>query len=342
MEAMMRRIAILTLVLACGGAAAAQTLDPGASLAPVLKRQATVAGEIVRIGDLIDNAGAVAGTAIFRAPDLGETGTVEAYRVLDAVRRHGLVAVESQGIAEVIVTRPGRIIVAKDVEAAIGRVLAARYGLGDGRNLAFTFDHEAKPVHLEQGGAAELQPTRILYDRGTGRFDLTFEVPGSALMHGMQLRYTGSAVETRDVAVLTRQLARGEVVKQADVTMERRPRAELSDDMPDTANQVVGLAARRPLRAGQALRSADLTKAEVVLRGDPVTLIYEVPGVFLTIRGKALESGAEGDLVSVVNGQSKRTLQGTVSGPGRVTISATLPRSDPTTVSSVPPRGRTE
>src|SRR5262247_3563041 len=35
---------------------------------PTLKREVTVTGDIVRIGDLVDNAGAVAEVAIFRAP----------------------------------------------------------------------------------------------------------------------------------------------------------------------------------------------------------------------------------------------------------------------------------
>jgi flagella basal body P-ring formation protein FlgA len=83
-------------------------------------------------------------------------------------------------------------------------------------------------------------------------------------------------------------------------------------------------------------------KRELVQRGDPVTLVYEVPGILLTMRGKALDAGAEGDLVSVVNGQTKRTLQGKVSGPGRVTISSgAVAPADPTTVSSIQsdPRG---
>ena len=57
-----------------------------------------------------------------------------------------------------------------------------------------------------------------------------------------------------------------------------------------------------------------------------MTLIYEVPGIMLTVRGKAAEGGAEGDVISVVNEQSKRTVQGLVVGPGRVVISTGSPR----------------
>ena len=56
-------------------------------------------------------------------------------------------------------------------------------------------------------------------------------------------------------------------------------------------------------------------KPEIVQRNEAVTLVYEVPGIVLTMRGKALEAGAEGDIVNVLNVQSKRTVQGTVSRP---------------------------
>jgi flagella basal body P-ring formation protein FlgA len=63
-----------------------------------------------------------------------------------------------------------------------------------------------------------------------------------------------------------------------------------------------------------------------VQRDQSVTLIYESVGLYLTIRGKALENGTEGDVVSVMNLQSKRTISGVVTGRGQVTISGPTPR----------------
>ena len=95
---------------------------------------------------------------------------------------------------------------------------------------------------------------------------------------------------------------------------------------------------RRQLRAGQALRIADLAKPDLVQRDDNVTLIYESAGLYLTIRGKAMENGTEGDVVSVLNLQSKRTMSGVVIGRGQVAISVATPRlpaaADPSTVGS--------
>src|ERR1043165_9890955 len=74
---------------------------PAFAQTPRLKPQAIVASEVVRIGDLIENAGVAASTPIFRAPDLGQTGAVPARAVLDAVRPYGLVAVDVRGLGEV-------------------------------------------------------------------------------------------------------------------------------------------------------------------------------------------------------------------------------------------------
>jgi len=161
-------------------------------------------------------------------------------------------------------------------------------------------------------------------DPRTGRFDISFELPGSTLSRRAGLRFTGTVTETAEAATLTRSLRIGEVVKASDVMIGRRPKSELHGDgmAPD---QVIGMAAKVALRNGQALRTDDLVKPQIVQRNDAVTIYYQVPGIMLTVRGKATEAGAVGDVVGVLNIQSNRTVQATVIGPGRVTIAAAGP-----------------
>src|SRR5215475_13047031 len=138
----MLRVAVIAALLALVPGAAALAADPAASPVPKLKREAVVSGDLVRIGDLIDGAGAAAGIAIFRAPDIGETGTVPAYQVLAATRAYGLERVDTQGNTEVAVTRSGRVLTTKDIEAAVIRALGMRGGIADAHDLALTFDRE--------------------------------------------------------------------------------------------------------------------------------------------------------------------------------------------------------
>ena len=63
-----------------------------------LKPQVTVSSDIVRIGDLVENAGVAANTPVFRAPDLGQTGAVPVRQLLDAVRPYGLIAVDRKSV----------------------------------------------------------------------------------------------------------------------------------------------------------------------------------------------------------------------------------------------------
>lgn len=318
----MPRLAVFAALLALGPGAAAWAGDSGAPPLPTLKRQALVSADVVRIGDLIDGAGPAAGIAIFRAPDIGETGSVPAYQVIAAARVYGVERVDTQGNSEVAVTRAGRVLAAKEIEAAIARTLAARGGIASARDLSINFDREPQTLHLQS--AADLRAIYTYYNARSGRFDITFDAADETT-HRASQRYTGYAVETLPIAVTLRPLARGEIVRAADVTIEHRPKAEFREGAP-AATDPTGLAARHSVRAGQALRASDLMRPEIVQRNEAVTLVYEAPGLVLTVRGKALDPGAEGDVISVLNSQSNRTVQGTVAGPARVVVRSGAPR----------------
>ena len=302
---------------------------------PTLKHEVTMTSEIVRIGDLVDRAGALAAMPIFRAPDFGETGAVTADRVAAAVRPYGL-TLDTQGISEVVVSRAGHVIPVKDVKVALAHALTGRFGLGAPSDLTFTFETEPRPLHIRPSVSTDLEPRQVTFERRSGRFDITLSVAGAS-SRDLLFRFTGSVTETHDAAIVVAPIARGELIRQADILIERRPKAELTDGALDNVSDIVGLAARRPLNAGQMLRKADLMKPEIVRQNEPVTLVYEMPGILLTVRGKAVNSGSEGDVVNVINLQSNRTIQGTVVEPGRVkvatsegrlAVTADLPASD--------------
>lgn len=316
---MIRTLATAVAVLATLTAAAADTARPR------LKAEALVTGGIVRVGDLIDNAGIIANVAIFRAPDLGATGVVPADAVVDAVRAHALVGLDTNGIAEVVVTRASREIPVADVEAAVARSLSARFNLGEPKEITVRFERDPRAIQVEPNAKGEPRVARLAYDPRSGRFDAALEIPTGAAGFST-LRLSGKAAVTGDVVVLSHAVDRGAIVKDTDVVVERRPRAEIGRETIADRDLVIGLAARKNLRPGETLRSADLMKPELVQRNETVTLIYEVPGITLTVRGKAVEGGAEGDVISVLNEQSKRTVQGVVVGPGRVVISTGSPR----------------
>ncbi len=292
---------------------------------PVLRASITVNSDVVRIGDLVENAGSASQIAIFRSPDLGTTGTLPAAQLIETLRNHQVIGVDAGNIREVSVTRSSRTLASKDVEMQVARALERRNGLGDATNLSITFDRDLGDLQLDASNSGDMRASAIRFDPRNGRFDVTFDISNEATGTPTKLRFTGVAVETVEAAVLTRGVERNEVLKVSDISVERRPKAEVGNDAANGA-RAVGMQMRKAMRAGQPLRVADLGKPDRVTRDQNVTLIYESPGLYLTGRGKALENGSEGDTVNVLNLQSKRTVQGVVIGPGQVSVSISVPR----------------
>jgi flagella basal body P-ring formation protein FlgA len=300
---------------------------------PALRASVTVTSDVVRIGDIVDNAGTSALIAIYRAPDLGTTGSLPTEKVLAALQAHQVIGVDTRDIKAISVTRLSRPLAGKEIESQIAHALEHRSGLGDAANIALTFDRDVRDMQLEASNTGALQPVSTRYEPRSGRFDISFEIGNEAGTAATTLRFTGIAIETVEAAVLTRSVERSEVLKASDVITERRPKAEVGSDAA-VRGLAVGMQMRKQLHAGQALRVADLAKPDLVQRDDNVTLIYESTGLYLTIRGKALESGTEGDTVNVLNLQSKRTVSGVVIGRGQVAIAVATPRLPPATDAS--------
>lgn len=312
-----RLILILVIAVAAGLAIAPAFAGP-----LTLRAEVSVASDVLTLGDLVEGVtGEAAARPLFRAPGLGERGTIQARRIVDAAAQFGLGRIETQGRGEVKIERAAREIRAAEIEAAVKRALARQFGL-DVSTLAITFDAAPEivlPAEIDTEALAE----DLTYDRRSRRVAALVKV-GTEAGRGRSLKVAGSLVETVEVALLNRALARGETVGAADVTFERRLKEAAPADAASDAIPLTGRVARRALASGMILRNADLVRPELVGRGDTVLIVYEVPGITLTLRGKSNEAGALGDVIAVVNTQSKKVLQGTVTGSGTVTVKAGL------------------
>lgn len=314
----MIRTTLVTLSILLALALPAQAADDGIAV-PTLRASVTVSSDVVRVGDLVDNAGSAALIPVYRSPDLGTTGALPVAQVLSVLRAKQVIGVMTGDIREVQVTRLARTFANKDLENAVASALERRFGLGEAVNITVTFDRGVSDMRLDASNTGALQPVATRYDARNGRFDIAFEISNDSNPAPTKLRFTGTAIETVEVAVLTRDIDRSEMLKSSDVAQERRPKAEVTGE-PALRNRAVGMQLRRPMRAGTPIRVADIAKPEFVQRDQSVTVIYQVPGIYLTTRGKAIESGAEGDTVSVLNLQTKRTLSGVVTARGQVTV----------------------
>jgi len=118
------------------------------------------------------------------------------------------------------------------------------------------------------------------------------------------------------VVVPAHDVARGTVLSSSDVTYATAN--TVMAGIATSSSEVVGLEARRTLRAGETLRAQDFRKPVLVNRGSMVTMTLETPGIVLTATGRAITEGGLGDTVTIQNPTSFRQISGVIIGPGQV------------------------
>ncbi len=132
------------------------------------------------------------------------------------------------------------------------------------------------------------------------------------------------------IVVPVRDIARGEVLGDSDLTFGSVGGSALMGGTITNPDLVKGMETRRVLRAGEPLSASDLRRPVLVTKGQTVTMTFVAPGVDLTAMGRAMSEGGIGDTVTIQNPASFRmvsaivTAAGTVRATGPATISNQL------------------
>ena len=307
--------------------------------APVLRANVTVTGDVVRIGDVIDNAGTAAQIAIYRAPDLGTTGTLPTAQVLSALRAHQVIGVDTRDITDVSVTRLARTLEAKDIETA-GRPRAGtpqrpwrcRQPHADLRSrhaghAARRLQHRRDPADRRPLRPAQ-RPLRRHASRSattTARADASCASPAPPSRPSKPRCWPATSNATT-------------VLKSSDVVIERRPKAEVGPDAA-VARPRVGMQTRRQLarrsgaahrRSGQARPGAARPERHPDLPGDRALPHHSRQG----------DSKAAPKATSSTCSTCNRSAPYPASsiGRGQVSISVATPRLPPAVDTASPTR----
>ena len=126
------------------------------------------------------------------------------------------------------------------------------------------------------------------------------------------------APATLRIVVPTRDLNRGEVIGESDLTYADITGTALSPSTATKFETLTGMQTRRLLRAGDAVRAEDVRRPVVVTKGQTVTMTFHAPGIQLSAMGRAMSEGGVGDTVTVQNPASFRMVTATITGAGTV------------------------
>lgn len=92
------------------------------------------------------------------------------------------------------------------------------------------------------------------------------------------------------------------------------------EDLTTPSGQMVGLEVRRAIYAGHPINQSDLGPPTLVRRNEIVTMTFRNRGIALRAEGRALGAGGSGEVVDVMNLESRRTIRAVVTGSRSVEV----------------------
>lgn len=300
-----------------------QAMPGQAAERPVLRPHVSTVEHIVTVGDFYENAGSVADTPLFRSPDLGTTGSVPADLVARRAKAAGLENASTDGLEKVSVYRRADVYDAERLASIIADNLASRDATLSPDDLEITFFRTPSSFKVSATTVDPIIVDNVLWSRSNNRFNvvLRLDVGGSF----SRLELSGYAMETVEVLALARPIGKGDIIRDGDFTHVRLAKSLVPANVIHDKTEVIGLAARQRTKANVPLMRQNFERPILVARGDKVTLAYHLPGMKLTTRGQAVVEGAIGDVIDVMNTQSRRIVQAEVIGRGQVRVLTSTP-----------------
>lgn len=283
-----------------------------------LKTSVTVAGPLVRLGDLFTDAGDMASDVLTQSPPPGMRVTFSAEWLRAIAQDHHLAWTPSSDFTQATVERATRLINADNL---VPLLLKAMPPTARGAETEIFLDNPNIRIAVAVEAGDDIAIDNVNLEPRSGRFSATVVAPAGAI-DAQRHRITGRLVVELEVAAPNRAIAIDEVIGADDIEKIKLPRERLPADAITDASDLIGKSARHLLRADQPLRVGDVQQPLVVRKGDLVTIEIRTPNMELSAQGKALEDGALGAAVRVTNTQSNRVVETVVAGPNSVRAGA--------------------
>ncbi|MFD2262353.1 flagellar basal body P-ring formation chaperone FlgA [Lacibacterium aquatile] len=303
---MLRRFALAWLIAALAFPAAARV---------ALREQVTVTESQVTLGDLFTGLDAdIAARSVSPAPGLGERRVLDAGQLSAIAAANALSWRPADSKIKVTIERTGTEVPASAVVGALAAALAQQGAPGDGE---VSLDADKSKVLVPQGSPATVDVADMAYDVRTTRFVATIRAPAGS---GSSQRISGTFAPMVDVPVPASPIAAGTILRESDLVLNRMRADQKINQVVTDMSKLVGKTTKRALPVGAPVRPGDLISTILVSKNHIVNVQIVGGPMNLVMQGKALDDGAEGEIVRVLNTRSNKTVQGTVTGAGTVSV----------------------
>ena len=123
-----------------------------------------------------------------------------------------------------------------------------------------------------------------------------------------------------NVYVAAHSLSKGETVNSDEIQQIRMDINKIRGGFIDDINEIKGMIVKQTISLGQPFSLRYLRPPLVVKRGENVDIVAKSRDLEIRMTGKAINSGAKGDVIRVKNSSSKRVIEAVVVNSGLVMV----------------------
>lgn len=123
-----------------------------------------------------------------------------------------------------------------------------------------------------------------------------------------------------DLYVSASPLSRGDMITEEHIHKVKRDINKLRQGFYSNKQDLIGMIAKRSIRAGTILSSKHLTPPIIIQKGDNVDIMAKTPSLVIRMEGKAMSDGAIGQKIRVRNKSSRRIVDAVVVSQNLVKV----------------------
>lgn len=294
------------------------SISHGADLTIIVAREALVQGPEITIGDLATVQGPderlvtkVREIVIGQSPPAGEDRLLHGGYIYTRLKQYGFDPqhLHVQVPDKIRVTRAFQRIESREIEQAVIEAVKKQI-IWDPQKTTIREIRGIEPVILPPGPVHyEVNFTNRTDFLGPTSFSLTFRLNGNI---EKQMYGTIYIEVFEEVPILTRAIAKGEIIGEDDLQFRRVNLAQIPRGVILQPEHIIGSRVRRPLQMNAMLRTYELETLPLVQKGDQVIILVESALLKITALGEALEKGNAGESIRVRNLSSNKELRATI------------------------------
>ena len=282
-----------------------------------LRSSVIVETDSLRLGDVFDGAGKHADKIIAYAPSAGRKLVLKAAWLRRIARAYRVDWRPSSRLDQSVVERRSQIISTNQIVDTVRAAIGARNP--DAGDLEIELDNRLLRIFLPHDMPPTVTVRAVSFDPRSRRFSIQLVAPDDR-PGAVRTVVAGRAHALVQMPVLTRRMKRNDIIRERDIAWKTVRAKYVNDRVIRDAEDLIGLSPRRPIGADRIIRIGDVQPPVLVARGKRVTIVLKTATMQLTATGKALQSGAMGDVVRVKNTNSGTVIEAVVVGEKKVAV----------------------